>query len=909
MIRQLVPQIDLFTEVEFAAAPAPVVTATIRLARELRRQYDNEHLAAGRLTWPSPDILPISSWLAQLWRDWLYSGRAGSSLQLLRPSQESAVWEDVVRSSAGGDQLFQVARTAEAVMDAWNLACAWQLPHDAPEWNDSEDSEAFRRWRDEFLGRCKANGWLSGALLGEFIADRIDDGAIDTSQRIRIAGFIETTPVLERLIESLRRKGTDVEVREETAGASRAVRIRLIDQEAEVRAAAGWARQSLEAARSSGGSAHRIGIIVPDLAAYRSRIERVFGEQFHPGGRLAPERDAERVFNISLGLALAEYPLVDAALRILWMNPQTIPLEDAGRLLRSPFISGAPEEHTRRGLLDRQLRGLREPAVGLGEIIAMARARAEPFACPKLAVPLARWRDEWSGLPAVQRPSEWVSSVSGLLRAIGWPGDRTPSSAEYQTAEAWNELLSELAGMDRVTGSMTLSTALSVLQRLANARQFQPESEPVPIQILGVFESSGLRFDQLWIMGMHDAAWPPSSGPNPFLPFRLQRRFNMPQSSPKRELEFATLLAGRMLSGAPEVVVSNPEREADSDLRPSPLFVDLPETSATELGVFPGFDYAEELRLSSRMETINDHEAPPWTGSEARGGTAIFSYQAACPFRAFGQLRLGADAHDVAQPGLSALDRGLLIHGVLERVWAQLGSHAGLMSTDEDKLAALVRMTSGAAIQEMSPRRRALRHARFATIEQARLQRLVTEWLELEKARQPFSVLHREEKRRVRVSGIDIGMRADRVDVLEDGTLVVIDYKTGLNGPSRWESDRPDEPQLPLYAVAAESEVSGVFFGTLRIGEVGFRGLAVAEGLVPGVRPNGQHVSLAVAIENWRAVLDRLGREFRAGKAPVDPKKPGATCRHCPLTALCRINDAGRRGGPTLPQTTEHTGA
>ena len=828
---------------------------------------------------------------------------------MLRPSQERAVWEDVVRSSAGGDQLFQVAQTAEAAMGAWNLACAWQLPPDSPEWNDSEDNEAFRRWSGEFLSRCQANGWLSGARLGEFIADRIEDGAIKAPERIAIAGFIETTPVLERLIESLRRRGTDIEVRPDTAGpSSRAVRIRLIDQAAEVRTAAGWARQGLETARSSGALDYRIGIIVPDLAAYRSRIERVFAEEFHPRGRLAPERDAVRVFNISLGLAMSEYPLVDAALLILGTNPQTIPLEDAGRLVRCPFISGAPEEHTRRGLLDRQLRRLGETEVGPGEVIAMARARAEPFACPKLAVLLARWQDEWSSLPAVQRPSDWASSVSGLLRAMGWPGDRTLSSVEYQTVEAWNELLSELAGLDRVTGSMTLSATLSVLHRMASARQFQPESAPAPIQILGVFESSGLRFDQLWIMGMHDGAWPPSSGPNPFLPFRLQRRFNMPQSSPQRELEFAKRLTGRMLSLAPEVIVSNPDRETDSDLRPSPLFVDLPETSAAELGLFPGVDYAEELRLSSRMETIDDHEAPPWTGSAARGGTAIFSSQAACPFRAFGQLRLGADAHDVAQPGLSARDRGLLIHGVLERVWAQLGSHAGLMSTDENRLAALVRMTAGAVIQEMSTRRRALRHARFAAIEQSRLQRLVTEWLELEKARQPFSVLHREEKRRVRVGGIDIGIRADRVDVLEDGSLVVIDYKTGLNGPSRWEGERPDEPQLPLYAITAESDVSGVFFGTLRVGKVGFRGLAVAEGLVPGVRPNAQHISPDVAIESWWEVLDRLGREFQAGKAAVDPKKPQTTCLHCPLTALCRINDVGRPGDRTLPHA-EHTGA
>ena len=712
MIRQLVPQSEPSAEVAHGLLPAPVVTATTRLARELRRQYDDEQLAAGRLTWASPDILPISSWLARLWRDWLYSGRARSPIHLLRPSQERAVWEDVVLSSAEGDELFRVAQTAKAAMDAWNLACAWELPLDSTEWKDSDDNEAFRRWVGAFLDRCEANGWLSGASLPRFIAGQIDEGTIAAPERIVITGFIETTPTLERLIESLRRRGTDVEVRQDSADPSRAVRVRLIDQEAEVRAAAAWARQGLEAASSSGASGHRIGIIVPDLSSCRSRIERVFAEQFHPGGRLAPERDVERVFNISLGLALAEYPLIDAALCILGTNPQTIPIEDAGRLLRSPFIGGAEEERTRRGLLDAQLRGLREPEVGLGEIVAMARARSAHFACPRLAVLLARWQDECDRLPPVQRPSDWVSSVSDLLRAMGWPGDRSLSSAEYQTAEVWNELLLELGSMDQVSGRMTLGTAVGVLQRGATARQFQPESAPAPVQILGVFESTGLRFDQLWIMGMHAGVWPPSSGPNPFLPLLLQRRLNMPRSSPHRELEFAKLLTGRMLSAAPEVVTSSPDREADSDLRPSPLFVDLPATSTTELGVLPGSDYAEELRLSSRMETIEDHEAPPWSGSEARGGTAIFSYQAACPFRAFSQLRLGATAHDVAQPGLTALDRGLLIHGMLERVWTRLRSHAGLMSTDENRLEELVRNTAGAVIQEMSVRRRALRHVR-----------------------------------------------------------------------------------------------------------------------------------------------------------------------------------------------------
>jgi probable DNA repair protein len=241
-------------------------------------------------------------------------------------------------------------------------------------------------------------------------------------------------------------------------------------------------------------------------------------------------------------------------------------------------------------------------------------------------------------------PSDWAASFSRLLGAMGWPGERALNSAEYQTTAAWKDMLAEFASLDNSTGNLPLGAALTMLERISRSRQFQPESEPAPVQILGVFEASGLEFDHLWIMGMHDGAWPRASSPNPFLPLRLQREKNMPQSSAQRELEFTRQWTEQLLSSAPQVVVSYPLREGDADLRPSPLFSALPETGEKELGLASAAGYPEQLRLSSRIEAVEDHAAPPWEGPLRRGGTAIFTHQAACPFRAFAQLRLGAEA-------------------------------------------------------------------------------------------------------------------------------------------------------------------------------------------------------------------------------------------------------------------------
>ena len=213
----------------------------------------------------------------------------------------------------------------------------------------------------------------------------------------------------------------------------------------------------------------------------------------------------------------------------------------------------------------------------------------------------------------------------------------------------------------------------------------------------------------------------------------------------------------------------------------------------------------------------------------------------------------------------------------------------------EERLADLVRSKAGSEIRKFSGRRRALRNARFAAIEQARIERVIGQWLLLEKQRQPFTMLEQEKGRRVTLGGLQVNIRADRVDQLENGELVILDYKTGECSPSDWDGSRPDEPQLPIYAVTADSPVAGVFFGRLKTGKFAFRGLASSEEIVPDVRvPDGQQ-ELGQTIDEWREVLDRLGRDFRAGQAVVDPKDRRQTCRHCALPALCRIGQAAAK--------------
>jgi len=141
------------------------------------------------------------------------------------------------------------------------------------------------------------------------------------------------------------------------------------------------------------------------------------------------------------------------------------------------------------------------------------------------------------------------------------------------------------------------------------------------------------------------------------------------------------------------------------------------------------------------------------------------------------------------------------------------------------------------------------------------------------------------------VSGVQVKIRADRVDQVDGGRQIILDYKTGQLKSKAWEGERPDEPQLPLYCVTNDHPVAGAAFAVIRVGELRFRGLTTAGDSLPKMAKMSidPALPLEAQLEEWRRALERLAADYRNGLAEVNPK-PGA-CDNCGLQALCRIRE------------------
>jgi RecB family exonuclease len=168
---------------------------------------------------------------------------------------------------------------------------------------------------------------------------------------------------------------------------------------------------------------------------------------------------------------------------------------------------------------------------------------------------------------------------------------------------------------------------------------------------------------------------------------------------------------------------------------------------------------------------------------------------------------------------------------------------------------------------------------------------LIYEWLTtVEAARTvPFTVEDVEREVTVDLSGLPLNVRIDRIDRINNGSLILIDYKSGKQSKTKLECPRPEEPQLLVYAAAKGAEVEGVFFGQLRPRELRLPGIA-----------RDRHIKgpqIQVLGDKWDEMMEaarlevaRIAQDFLDGKAAVDPVKHGV-CNFCTTAPFCRISE------------------
>ncbi len=864
-----------------------VIAASERARRALTARYHLARRAEGLSAWPAPAIQDWQTFLRTA-REKLVSYETDDVRLLLDPVQEKSIWTNI----AGSEQRLATLlsgprnRVAALALKAHQLLCSYAPKYlragARSDWQ--QDASVFSGWLATFEDVCAAGELLSDARLPlELIAQLEKQPTASSRPPLLLAGFDRILPVQRKLLD------TWGSWRQAIArdSANEIHFYRAPDAQSELAACALWCKQKLDADPNA-----KLLVVSQDVSQRRGEIERTFLA-------LANAPVFSPAFEFSLGIPLSRVALAHCAYLLLrWLSS---PIEESeldwlfscGMAVADAQESAALQNYLR--MLRR--RGLERPQWSL-----------EAFLNQQIDAQLpANWVERIS--EAQRRfaenarnrrsPLEWAEFVPNLLQTIGWPGGRPLSSEEFQVIRRWDLALESCASLGFDGRRIPWSEFLVTLADALEETLFAPESHEAPIQIAGPAESAGLTADAIWFMGANENAWPATGSTHPLLPLEVQREAAMPHATSQLDWELSNAIVTRLLSSAPEVCFSYARQGDEAEARPSRMIANVsgpPQTIPAE--------FVAPLTPPALTESFEDASMVTFNGDNVLGGASVLTYQSQCPFKAFATARLAAQGWNAAEPCLTAAQRGQLLHAALRSIWggAKTGGIRTLSELREIKnretvIAEHVRRAMQTAlknaVRERMPRR-------YLEMEERRLNFLLGEWLEYELTRVEFTALETEAECTVALAGLTFDLRLDRIDRLSDGSLLVIDYKTGVVTPKSWELPRPDDVQLPLYssfAIDDDETLGGLAFAKVRRGDdLGFAGYIndARATLFPFLRGTSSLVKNKldeVKITNWKREIEALAHNFLSGRADVNPREYPETCTRCGLQTLCRIQE------------------
>lgn len=862
-----------------------IITPNRRLAATLYKIYDAKQ---SQSCWIKPTILPLITWLQQLWHQ-LTTSSFDEYPQLLNSLQEDFLWETILTGCKESELLLQVNDVIELVKSAHQLLSQWLVDVNQAIFTTTQDYSALQHWLNRFQQRCEANNWISSATLPNKLIELIKQKLIKLPKQIILAGFTEVSPQFKQLFQASEQCGSFITHLNLTQAEGNSHRITLADEESEILTMARWAKGV--------HSQHKlatIGCIIPTLATKRDFIQQVFSTVFADDCFRMDAKSSP--FNISAGKNLSQFPIIHAALQLISLYKADISIETLSYILSSPFLGNAESERIKRAKFDRLLRYKNINNINLSYLIDSADTQLSlTQKCPELANRLKQFYLLINKNNQLLSYSEWSQIFAELLSILGWPGERSLNSEEYQVVRSWLSTIENLISLDYIGQPVYFTQAVQTLHHVTAKQTFQAKSPDVPIQILGVLEAAAMPFDYVWIAGIDDINWPPQPKPNPFIPKSLQRELNMPHATAKRELLYCEELIKQFKQAAPNVIFSYAKNKANEAVNISPLIKNLAEITVENLTLADFQHPSERIYINKQVEYLNDEKGPIYqNNSLIPGGINIIKQQAACPFKAFAECRLHATELNTPQPGLRAIDRGSILHKTLELIWNKFNDQANLLAIDKETM----KNHLDVCIDEALKSYRDLDHKHYyLQLEKQRLQKLMLQWLEFEKQRPPFKVIAKEHTATINLHTMQISIRIDRIDELQDGSKLVIDYKTSKQlNVNHWFSERPEEPQLPLYTLLDADKLTGITFAQIHPDDIHFKGISDYELDIAGIKSISAAKPQAglnwnEQLAQWRTTFYKLSHDFCAGVATVDPKDKTKSCGYCTLKSFCRINE------------------
>jgi len=442
----------------------------------------------------------------------------------------------------------------------------------------------------------------------------------------------------------------------------------------------------------------------------------------------------------------------------------------------------------------------------------------------------------------------------------------------------------------------------AMVRRHIEVHTFSARTGESGVHVVDADSASFGEFDYVQIAGVVDGEWPEKPHRNIFYSPAILRDLGWPADAERLESARAAFSDLLQLPHK-QLVVSTFSLEHDSLIAPSSLLDDFPARVGAGLTIRADIARRtdDDVVLTEtarrwaewRLERAADLFRSGRTEGHVASGYAVSAlerYQD-CPFQFFASHVLQLDEVPEDEPSLSPRARGRFIHEVFQRFFEQWDARGEPTITSEhvDAARTLFAEVTEPLLATLPEADAALERTRLfgsaisvgivdvvLGLEASRPVKVIDRWLEY-RLDGRFS-LGNSDGRTVPLRGV-----ADRIDLLSDRRLRVIDYKTGY----------PPQPkralQVPVYALCVQERLAERGEGEWGVDEAAYVAFSGKRSFVSVINTrNGQDAVFADARARLFDVVDGIER----GEFPVRPYET-RICSYCAYPSVCRKDYVG----------------
>lgn len=601
-----------------------------------------------------------------------------------------------------------------------------------------------------------------------------------------------------------------------------------------------------------------IAIVCPNLKQDFQLIKSTFDDVF--ADSLC--ETAKKSYNISLGLALTQYPLIRHLLNILSLSIQIqnryISCQTLNAVITSPFISTANHERSERALLVNKILALSKQTLHINTLAPLL------IHTPELKHVIDQLKQQ--SIVGKQTLDQWLTQFNLYMKIWGFASNRALNSDEFQLFNKFQQSSLNLNKLSSYYTTFSSKQALKLLESAFSQVVFQAQSAKTPIQVLGTLEAEGLYFDMAWVIEMTDKYLPAGINSPYFIPHQIAQKHQVPFSDFELINTDAKHTLNNLTNLAKSVVFSYAKNNVEQAQQPTPL-VQFEQ------------DISHHNHTCDKLtqENLIDNQAPVLSKKQVKGGVGILKSQISCAFKGFTH-RLKCEEFEAPEVGLRRFEQGNLIHQVLQHIYQVLPSHSHLIDYAEADLNLLIKKTIKQQLKQY-------KSSGFTQVEYKRLYHIVGQFIQSEKNRDSFDIVATEQVVESDINGLKFTTRLDRIDNTENGRII-FDYKTGNLPSNPWCSDPIKEVQLPIYAY--DNLADAIAFIQLSANKISYSGFAKDKQILPK-KSTWQKSCTDWSTQNqlWKKQLNQASSDFQQGVANVLPTK--YACQYCNYSSLCRI--------------------